>query len=801
MVDVIDTAGEQKVKVAAESTPESNDDAALLEAAFQRILASFSPEPALTAQEHAQLRKAFEIASRAHHGQRRRSGEPYLLHPLRVSADIGELGLDVASVVAGILHDSVEDSELTVYEVTESFGSEVARLVDGVTKLGKVPYLSRKEQQAENFRKMLLAMSEDIRVLIVKLADRLDNMRTLDHMPSFKRERIARETMDIHAPLAGRLGMEAIRSELQDISFSYLDPVTHAQLRTRMAELDREYPGFAEQVRADIEATFEAGGARDGSGAPLVWREDVFGAVEVRCVARTAHKLHQLLGEAGRTNVESAEIADLHTYQIVTDERAGCYVALGQIHAGFKHVPGSFRDYFAIARPNRYEALHTSVVDQRGTRIEIQLRSRAGDSVAERGICVHLQRGSARGARDLQWLDGLLDMGGSITDPHEFIEEVKSDLFAHEVYAFTPRGDVHVFPKGSTPIDFAFAIHTDVGLHCSGARVNGQVVPLRYRLRQGDTVEILVSPKANPKREWLNLCQSSRARTRVRQHLRDTERTRMEGVGRELIDTLLSSAGRSLAKLEKAKTIDPSVFDALGVARDRGLAGIYAAVGEGGVESAEAVRRLIGDSEVEEIRARESGLFSSILRLGRRSRASKANASSGRAGPGMGTSDGGEGRGGVPIVITRARIGSAGGTIHLARCCSPVPGDPLVGYLRPGRGIQAHVQGCPRAIDEILGSPVRLTWDERLELERPVSLVVRTLNEVGLLAEMSRAFKSQGVNIRNANCRAYDRGRRASNTFEVTVRTSNQLQDLVESLKGIDGVISVDRVFNVEAEP
>ncbi len=740
------------------------------------------------------ITRAFEAASRAHAEQRRKSGEPYFVHPVRVAHSIAQLGLDSASVAAGLLHDAVEDSEITVFELTEQFGREVANIVDGVTKLGKVPYLSRATQQAESFRKMLLAMSRDIRVLMVKLLDRLDNMRTLQHMATDKRERISRETMQIYAPLANRLGLEGVRRELQDLSFRYLEPVSFAAVRKDISGVLSRHPGQPDLALEGLQRSFDGrspppsarpdfGGAESSS---MDWREHG-GVVTVRATLRTPYRVHRRREATGRT----LELSDIVTFQVITDDRAACYAALGLLHAHFQPVPGRFRDYIALPRPNHYRGLHTSVVGREGGRVEIQIRSRAMDDVAQRGIAAAWKDGSHPGgeAEHLAWLRGLMDWQRDVSDPNEFIEAVKADLFADEIYVFTPGGDVHTFPKDSTPIDFAFAIHTDVGMHCSGARVNGQAVPLRYHLRQGDTVEIITNPNHGPRPEWMTMCVTSRAKTKIRQHLRQQEREHLREVGRSLVEQLLTGRGLSLSDYESRGWVVEQ-GEELGLPREaRDIDGIYAAVGAGQVEAEALARALANRDGVPQVPPEDIGDGNLLSRVFRR-------VARARGRDGKGTALGATPT--APIEVTRNRVTAPGGgraTVELSPCCSPVPGDPLTGVFEAGRGISAHVEGCPEALDMLSERRVFLVWEPGLALERPVTVEVRTGNMVGLLAEMSRAFSGNGVNIKQANCRSFANGDRAINTFHASVSTRAQLERLMAELKGIDGVLGVERVF------
>ncbi len=737
------------------------------------------------------ITRAFEAAQRAHASQRRKSGEPYFIHPVRVAHSIAQLGLDSSSVAAGLLHDAVEDSEITVFELTEQFGREVANIVDGVTKLGKVPFLTRATQQAESFRKMLLAMSRDIRVLLVKLLDRLDNMRTLEHMTGDQQERISRETMQIYAPLANRLGLEGVRRELQDLSFRYLEPVVFEAVRADIEAVLARHPGQPDKAMAGLREAFASttgyvertSAVATPDDERVVWPV-VSGPVDVRVSLRTPYRVHRRREATGRT----LELSDVLTFQVITPDRASCYSALGVLHAHFQPVPGRFRDYVALPRPNHYRGLHTSLVAREGGRLELQIRSRAMDDVAQRGIAAAWKDGAHPGADPdrLAWLRGLMDWQEDVSDPNEFIAAVKADLFADEIYVFTPGGDVHMFPKGATPIDFAFAIHSDVGMHCSGARVNGQAVPLRYHLRQGDTVEIITNPNHGPRPEWMSMCVTSRAKARIRQHLRQEDRQHLREVGRSLVEQVLKGRGLVLADYEQRGWVAELAED-LGLPRDaRDIEGVYAAIGAGQFEAESLAQRLATrDGKAEHEDHERGNLITRMFRLGRRGR---------------------EGRGGTlhgatpsaPMEVTRDRVTAPGGgrpVIELAPCCSPVPGDSLVGVFEAGRGITAHVEGCPAALEHLSERKVYLSWEEGLALERPVTVEVRTANMVGLLAEMSRAFSANDVNIKQANCRSLPDGDRAINTFQASVSTLAQLEALIHSLKHITGVLGVERVF------
>ena len=742
--------------------------------------------------ELAAVERAFALAEKSHAGQVRKSGEPYLTHPLRVAETIARLGLDTSSVIAGLLHDAVEDSDLSVFDLTEQFGGEIAGIVDGVTKLGKVPYLSRQEQQAESFRKMLLAMSQDIRVLLVKLADRLDNMRTLTHMPGDKQQRIARETMEIYAPLANRLGIQWLRTELQDLSFRYLEPAIYQGVQAKIDALLAAAPDFVARGLASLEAAFQPSDLPGPAGDDRVdWDVGVFGPVQVRATVRRPYQVYRLTEEQEH-GVD--QVSDLCTYTIVTRDRASCYAALGVVHGRFTPVPGRFRDYIALPRQNHYQALHTAVMSQ-GVRLELQIRSASMDEVAEKGIIAEWRRDRAGagngGWQNLAWLKSLMDWQGEVVDPHEFIAAVKADLFADEVFVFTPEGDIHTFPRGATPIDFAFAIHSDLGVHCSAARINGHMVPLRYQLRQGDTIEIITSPNPAVRKEWLKMCQTSRAQARIKQYLRQQERGRQRALGRSLVEQELAGRGRTLAEFE----VEGQLMSRLGTLdlqkEHRTEDGLYEAIGAGQIAAGQVADALVPA-------AAEDADDSLLKRMFRRMSGKKP----GPKLPGFGRLAPGQGAPGSPLLVTRDRIeaGSSGAPmIQLGACCSPLPGDPLIGHFLPGKGIVAHVEGCPEALERIAERRLHLAWEPGLEIDGPLTLEVRTTDTVGLLAEMSRAFSHHGINIKQANCRAYDSGQRAINTFQTTVRSLKQLNSLKATLRDIPGVLSVERVFSRSA--
>ncbi|HEX2689415.1 MAG TPA: bifunctional (p)ppGpp synthetase/guanosine-3',5'-bis(diphosphate) 3'-pyrophosphohydrolase, partial [Kofleriaceae bacterium] len=487
------------------------------------------------------VRRAYQFAAEAHDGQTRKSGDPYVTHPLAVAQIIAELKLDVASVCAGLLHDCVEDTSATVDQLGDLFGKEIAFLVDGVTKLGKLPYSTREEQQAENFRKMLLAMARDIRVILVKLCDRLDNMRSLHHLPAEKQERIASETMQIYAPLANRLGIQWVKVELEDLSFKHLYPGEYEQLAAEVAKTRAERLEYIHHVEK------------------LIHKEMTDNGVPCDVMGRAKH-LWSIYQKMKRTQRPFEEIHDAIGFRVITDTQMHCYQGLGVAHQTWTPIPGRFKDYIALPKPNLYQSLHTAVIGPRAERIEIQIRTREMNLVAEHGIAAHwkYKEGMASSPaavsvddKKFAWLRQLMESQKELRDPTEFLESVKIDLFGDEVYVFTPQGDVKALPKGACPIDFAYAVHSSIGDHCSGARVNGMIVPLRYQLRNGDTIEIITNPNQKPNKDWLKLVKTARARTKIRYLLRTEQRDKAVALGTDLLDKALRKHGTSLSRAEK----------------------------------------------------------------------------------------------------------------------------------------------------------------------------------------------------------------------------------------------------------
>ena len=715
-------------------------------------VSSYHPDPDLDL-----IKKAYVYSAKVHQGQIRKSGEPYLIHPLEVAGLLAELKLDEASVVTGLLHDTIEDTLATKEEVAELFGAEISELVDGVTKLSQFSAANtHEEKQAENFRKMVVAMAKDIRVLLVKLADRTHNMRTLDHMKPESQERIARETLDIYAPLANRLGIQWIKSELEDLSFKYLRPQDWAELSVKVAEEAREKEKFVGEV---VEIINEKLGE---SQVPA----EVSG--RVKHVYSIWRKMRQL-------DVDFDQIQDVIGFRVIVDTVAQCYESLGIIHALWKPIPGRFKDYIAIPKPNLYQSLHTTVIGPKGERIEVQIRTREMHEIAEEGVAAHWaykEKGrdgkgggelSKKDAESFGWLRQLVEFQREVADPREFLETVKVDLFSDEVFVFTPKGAVKSLPRGATPVDFAYTIHSEIGEHCVGAKVNGKLVPLRYKLKNGDTIEILTSPHSHPSKDWLTFVKTSRAQARIRQFIRQAEHRRSIEIGRDVAEREFRRFGLTLNKVHKGGELDKAAH-ALGY---RQADDVLAAIGYGKVAPAQVLQQILPPEKLAEgqppeqpaVTNRITDLFRKMAR--RPTEGVRIN--------------------GIEDVLVR-----------YGKCCNPVPGDVIVGFITRGRGVTVHTAGC----DKILGiDPERrvdVTWDAKADIKRQVSIRVITADRPGILAKLSQTFSEAGLNISQASCRTTP-GERAVNEFEISIADLKQLNAVMRNLEKIEGVQSVER--------
>ncbi len=691
------------------------------------------------------LRHAYDFSSRVHKGQKRRSGEPFFIHPVEVASLIADLRLDVPSVATGLLHDTVEDTLTTLDEIRREFGDEIAELVDGVTKISQINFSSREEKQAENFRKMLLAMARDIRVILVKLADRTHNMRTLDHLSPDRQAYIAQETLDIYAPIAHRLGIYWIKSELEDNALRFLRPEVYYQLKRNVAQKKTERERFITELIEQIQKRLREA------------------AIEADVYGRPKH-FYSIYQKMQTQNLLYDQIYDIVAFRIIVDTVGECYEALGVVHANWKPVPGRFKDYIALPKNNMYQSLHTTVIGPGWQRVEMQIRTHEMHRVAEFGIAAHwkYKTGATFGTAEAQrfaWLRQLLEWQQNLTDPEEFLGSVKEDLFSEEVFVFTPKGEVLKFPDGSTVIDFAYRIHSEIGQHCTGARVNGRLVPLRYRMRNGDTVEIVTTTNQTPSKDWLNWVKTSRAKARIRGWLKYQERSRSVAVGRELLDRDLRRYRLDLKKLSRDGRLAEAA-QALSVKDEETL---IACVGYGKITSRQVLGKLLPPEALDEKPPREEGVIRRLIRR--------------VAGTGTGIRVSG-----VDDVLVR-----------FARCCDALPGERIVGFITRGRGVTVHTVDCPRVLETDPQRRVDVVWDMTEPSLRPVVLEVVCADQPGMLAAITKSISGLGVNIARATAEPGP-DRQALDTFEVMVQSADQMNRVIRAVGKIRGVIRVTRL-------
>jgi GTP pyrophosphokinase len=692
------------------------------------------------------IQKGYVVSAKYHKGQLRMNGEPYLTHPLEVANILAELKLDVITITAGLLHDVLEDTLMPPEELRRQFGEEVYQVVEGVTKISQVQFTSRHQTQAENFRKMLLAMVGDIRVLFVKLADRLHNMRTLQYLPPDRRERISLETMEIYAPLAHRLGMAKIRGELEDLSFSFLDPASYqntvALIEARRAVSEE----FIEETKKVIAAEL----AEHGSPAQLESR---------------IKRIYGVYDKMRRQKISIDEVFDFIAIRVITDTVKNCYTILGILHNIWKPVPGRIKDYIAIPRPNLYQSLHTSVIGKNGHPFEIQIRTQEMHRIAEEGIAAHWKYkegkfGVVDGEEQFRWLRQLIDSQSEISDARDFLSSLKVDLYPDEVYCFTPKGEVINLPRDATPVDFAYAIHTEVGHHCIGAKVNGRLVPLRHRLKNGEIVEVLTSKDSKPSRDWLTFAKTSRARNRIKHWINQKEHEDAAELGRKLLEKQARKYKTSWKRVLEMESL-PGVLASNGIQK---VEDVYPAVGFGRISPRQILGTLFPDlSPAAEEKA--SAIKSVVRKVLRR---------------------------GDPAITVK---GQDGLLVYRARCCNPIRGDEIVGYITRGKGISVHTTECPNLVN-LLGSDrvTEVEWVGSAEDDLySVRLALLVEDRQGILAEITSAISNLKTNIRESRSASIEDGK-GSVQLTVEIHDKKHLHKVMQALKAIRGIDEVTRV-------
>lgn len=693
------------------------------------------------------VRKAYEFSAIAHAGQSRLSGEPYLQHPLAVAGVLASLKADVTAIVAGLLHDILEDTVATVVELEKEFGKDVVHLVNGVTKIGKITFRSYEEKQAENFRKMLLSMADDIRVVLIKLADRLHNMRTLQYLGEVKRQEIAQETLEIYVPLANRLGIGWIKNELEDLCFKHLKGDLYESLRVRVAKRDEDRQQYVDEVTQLIKNA--------------MWENGVAGQV----YGRPKH-LYGIYQKMNKRSITFEEIYDLTALRIVTDRKMSCYGALGVIHSLWQPVPGRFKDYIAIPKSNLYQSLHTTVVTPNGGHVEFQIRTEEMHHIAEHGIAAHWKykeeghtAGGAVASKAFDWLQQFVEWHEDLADNQQFMETVKLDFSHDVVYVFTPKRIVKELPKGSTPIDFAFAIHTEIGVHCVGAKVDGKIVSLQHLLTSGDTVEILTSPIQTPHKDWLKSVRTSRAKTKIKHWIKLEEQKRSMEIGYRLLESAFYSNGISPDHTFKSIKL-------LEVARQSGLGStdeLIAAIGFGRITTSQVTSALMPLSfEPQEAVSTSSALSREV--------------------------DGGANNSNVLVKGDREVL------MQLSSCCQPVPGDRILGYITFGQGLMIHILNCPDlvSLDYDKERLVKVEWDVARIGTHPVTVLVVAADKTGFLASVSSVIAACHANISRADIATREDGK-AVLEFTVEIFDTQQLDQVLKAIEGVDGVITARR--------
>jgi GTP diphosphokinase / guanosine-3',5'-bis(diphosphate) 3'-diphosphatase len=686
------------------------------------------------------LQKAYIFSAKAHKGQTRLSGEPYLIHPLEVAYTLAKMNLDIPSIVSGFLHDTIEDSYVEKKEIEEYFGKEIAELVDGVTKISKIPLKTSEESRVDNFRKMILAMSKDIRVILIKLADRHHNMQTLNFLSPEKQTEIAMETLEIYAPLAHRLGIDWLKAELEDATFKYLKPVEYKLIIDKIKEKKKEREEYIKEVITLLQKRFDQFHLQ----------------AEVSGRAKQLYSIYRKMVQE-RLNID--DIYDIIAFRVIVVDIKDCYEALGLIHSFFKPIPGKFSDYIALPKGNMYQSLHTKVIGPHGEKIEIQIRTYDMHKVAEEGIAAHwkYKEGTVFNPKEdkvFAWLRRIIEWQHELKDSKEFMEIFKIDLFPDEVYVFTPKGDVRELPKGATPVDLAYAIHSELGHLCVGAKVNGKIVPLRYVLKSGDTVEILTNPSHKPSKDWLSFVITSKAKTKIRQWIKTQQREASIELGKTLIEKELSKHSIAFNKFLKSPELQTITKDfGFDIVDD-----LFAGVGYGLYTPLQILGKVIPEEEKPGGKLRH--IISSIKR-------SKDDA----------------------IKIQ----GIDGLVVQFGKCCNPIPGDKIIGFITRGRGLTVHTEDCPNVHTYDEQRKIEVSWQLNKDFTYPVRLKVVGSDRKGLLSDISTTIAANKVNIISAQASAYP-DRSAAGLYEIEIAHMSQLQKVIKSIQKIKGVRSVERI-------
>ena len=691
------------------------------------------------------IEKAYVYSAKVHKEQVRLSGEPYLSHPLEVAGILAKMKTDEVSVASGLLHDTVEDTLAELTDIEYLFGKEVATIVDGVTKISKIQFLSKEEQQAENIRKMILAMATDIRVLLVKLADRLHNMQTLGFQPPEKQEVIAKETRDIYAPLAARMGIYWLKATLEDLSLFYLEPKNYEDIRLGIAQRREGQERFIREIKEILSKRLSE--------------------ARIKATIKGRHKhFFSIYQKMMDQDLNIDQVYDVMAFRVIVNSVKKCYEVLGLIHSMWKPVAGHFKDYISLPKANMYQSLHTTVITPVGERMEIQIRTWDMDRIAEEGIAAHWRYKEGNGSeketdRQYAWMRQLLEWQESLTDPKEFLETVRLDLFIGEVYVFTPKGEIKEFPRGATPVDFAYSIHSEVGDRCIGAKVNERIVPLDYQLRNGDMVQIITSKNHKPSKDWLNFVKTSTARTRIRQWIKREEREGSIPIGRDILEKELKKVNLSLSKLIS----NEQILDVVHRFSLKNVDDLLAGVGYGKISAKQVLNRLIPPLEIKEDRS--EGLVQKIVHRIKRKKAET----------------------GIKVK------GMSDILIRFGNCCQPLPGEPVIGFITRGRGVTIHAKDCRYTRDIDPDRLVEVEWERSEDVSYLARLKVTNISKKGMLANISAIFAQSEANIVDADVQTTV-DKKGISTFTIEVSDYDQLRDIISKIKKIKEVLKVERI-------
>ncbi len=704
----------------------------------------------LSHEEAEKLFDVYEFSKKAHKGQIRRSGEPYISHPLAVAGIIAQIRLDFSSVATGLLHDTVEDTQVQLLDIQEKFGEQVAFLVDGVTKISQMSFKNTHEKQGENIRKMIISMGRDVRVVLVKLCDRLHNMRTLKHMKPMKQERIALETLDIYAPLASRLGINWLKVELEDLSFRYANPEAFYSLAQEVQKKKREREKFIEDLRRllykKIGLSFKS-------------------KFEIQGRPKHLYSIYKKM----LTGLEYDQIYDVLAFRVIVLNVAQCYEILGLVHLHWKPVPGRFKDFIAMPKNNNYQSLHTTVIDHGGDRVEIQIRTKEMHLIAEQGIAAHwsYKQGGVdqKVIKKFNWLRDLVSLHQQMEGSGEFLESIKTDLFDTEIYVFTPKGDIREFPQGATPIDFAYAVHTDIGMRCTGARVNRKFVPLKYELKNGDHVEIITSKTQTPSKDWLNYCVTTKAKNKIRYYIKEEQRKRALEIGKGILEKSFRKIGLNPISYFKKNPINfEELLKELGV---KTLEELNILLGYGKIYPDQILKKFFPKEKIDPELKEESFISKTVKNaLGK----NKKNS--------------------LVMVDGMSDI-----LVYFAKCCHPIPGDDITGFISRGRGITVHRADCPKSFQLDSQREVDVEWGKTKEglVRRLVQIYVLASDNSGLLIRITEVFASKGIDLQNAQIKA-TRDKKVVAYFDAFVKDSNQLQVVITELRKLNDIIEVKRI-------